>query len=107
LGAAISAFADSLVLGEVSFLSGKSSGFAFFTNGPMLDITSEDYTLEPEVQSYRSHATLSRKFLWVMDLRVVNFYPKSPMRLDCSTGGEAYLPDESIKQTKILLFAIL
>lgn len=45
----------------------------------MLDITSEDYTLEPEVQSYRSHATPSRKFLWVMDLRVVNFYLRSPM----------------------------
>jgi hypothetical protein len=37
----------------------------------MLDITSEDYTPEPEVQSYRSHGTVRVKFLWVMNLRVI------------------------------------
>src|SRR5207245_4248167 len=35
----------------------------------MLDITSEDYTPEPAVQSYRSHGPVRVKFLWVMNLR--------------------------------------
>ncbi|MGA9963850.1 MAG: four helix bundle protein [Terriglobales bacterium] len=35
----------------------------------MLCITSEDYTPEPDVQSYRSHGTIRAKFLRVMNLR--------------------------------------
>jgi hypothetical protein len=38
----------------------------------MLDITSEEYTPEPDVQSYRSLATVRAKLLWVMNLRVIS-----------------------------------
>ena len=65
----------------------------------MLDITSEDYTLEPEVQSYRSHATLSRKFLWVMDLRVVNFYAEPPIRLGYGAGCAYHPADQANKNS--------
>ena len=62
-------WAEAAGFGCASFSSGNISESPFFANGPMLDITSEDYTPEPDPQSYGSHGTLRAKFLWVMNLR--------------------------------------
>src|SRR5579863_9818326 len=54
-------------------LQGWFGGVVFARNV----ITSEDYTPEPALQSYRSHGTNRVKFLWVMNLRVICGYSVS------------------------------